>query len=332
MPEIAVRGYHCEDEAAIVEVWNASLPHDPLDVHTFRRKVLLDPNFDPAWLLVAELEGWPAGFCLCLIRRVAMEGGSLDPERGWITALGVRPECRRLGVGSALLERALGLFRAAGRQAVLVAPYTPNYFSPGVDEAHYAEGLAFLQQRGFEVISRPLSMDASIVLFEYAPFEVREQTLRDQGVEVRPLRSHEAPLLLAFLKAHVSTDWLREARELLTDVTRGLATEDQFTVALRGTGGSPVEAPGPPRASRACHEVVGYCQFRAEHFGPFGVRADCQGQGLGTILLAKCLQTMKAHGLHNAWVLWTSDENAQRVYAKFGFRETRRFAVLKRTL
>jgi ribosomal protein S18 acetylase RimI-like enzyme len=325
---VTVRGYRHSDEAPLVALWNAALPQDPIDVQTFRRKVLLDPNFDGEWLLVAETEDGLAGFCLCLTQgdtvRDRVPGGP-----GWITAFGVAPECRRQGVGSALLDGALALFRSADRREVLIASYVPNYFVPGVDEVHYADGLAFLRKRGFGVISRPLSMDANIVLLDYAPYRPREEALREQGIEVRALQGHEVPLLLAYLEAHASPDWLREARELVIDTTRGLASLDQITVAVRGTGGSPVNEPRLPRASRACHEVVGYCQFRGEHFGPFGVREDLRGRGIGTVLLARCLQTMRQHGLHNAWVLWTSDENAEHVYSKFGFRKTRRFAVLR---
>jgi len=79
-------------------------------------------------------------------------------------------------------------------------------------------------------------------------------------------------------------------------------------------------------------EIVGYCQFRGEHFGPFGVREYCRGRGIGTVVLAKCLRQMQRAGLHNAWVLWTSDETAERVYSKLSFRETRRFSVLRRVL
>jgi ribosomal protein S18 acetylase RimI-like enzyme len=308
---LTVRGYRHSDEAPLVALWNAALPQDPIDVQIFRRKVLLDPNFDREWLLVAETEDGLAGFCLCLRRRVPMGSGGLEPERGWITAFGVAPERRRQGVGTALLGSALALFRSADRREVLIASYVPNYFVPGVDEVHYADGLAFLRKRGFEVTSRPLSMDANIVLLDYAPYRPREEALREQGIEVRALQGHEVPLLLAYLEAHASPDWLREARELLIDTTRGLASLDQITVAVQGDS------------------VVGYCQFRGEHFGPFGVREDLRGQGIGTVLLARCLQTMRQHGLHNAWVLWTSDENAERVYSKLGFRKTRRFAVLR---
>ncbi len=311
---VTVRGYRGSDEPALLALWNAALPFDPIDHRTFHRKVLLDPNFDPDWLLVAEAEGKLVGFCLCLIRRVPMEKVGMEPERGWMTAFGVHPEWRRKGIGSALLERALQLFHDAHRLEVLLSPYTPNYFVPGVDERNYAEGLSFFIKRGFEVVTRPLSMDANIVLFDYTPYAKRERQLNEQGIEVRALQPCEVPELMAFLRGHMPGDWVRHARELLLDIARGGGDYDQFVVAWHGG------------------EIVGYCQFEGEHFGPFGVRSDMQGRGIGTVLMAKCLQMMRRKGLHNAWVLWTSDEAAQRIYHRFGFKETRRFSILRKRL
>jgi len=190
---VKVCGYRSGDEVELLNLWNAALPYDPIDRRTFHRKVLLDPNFDPEWLLVAEVERRVVGFCLCLIRRVPMEKVGMEPERGWITAFAVHPEWRRKGVGTALLERAMELFSEANRSEVLISPYTPNYFVPGVDERNYADGLNLLIRRGFEVVARPISMDANIVLFDYEPFVERERKLREQGVEVRNLQPMKFP-------------------------------------------------------------------------------------------------------------------------------------------
>ena len=315
MSDIAVRGYRSKDEGALLELWNDALPLDPVDQRTFHRKVLLDPNFHPDWLLVAEKNGRLVGFCLCLIRRVPFEEVGLQPEAGWISAFGIHPEHRRQGAGTALLDAALELFRSAGRQSVSIAPYIPNYFVPGVDVHHYADGVTFLEKRGFEILDRPMSMDASIVQLDTRPFiEGRRERLRQQGVEVRSMQPREIPALMDLLQSHMPGDWVRHARDILLDISKGIGDFDQFTLAFKDG------------------EVVGYCQFEEEHFGPFGVREGMQGQGIGTALLATCLRTMQRRGIHTAWVLWTSDENADKIYGRFGFKETRRFAVMRRPL
>ncbi|MFA0747638.1 MAG: hypothetical protein EORIYHIE_001507 [Candidatus Fervidibacter sp.] len=89
---VEVRGYRSSDEAQLLSLWNAALPYDLIDRRTFHRKVLLDPNFDPDWLLVADADGKLVGFCLCLIWRVPMEKVGMEVNKGWITAFGVHPE------------------------------------------------------------------------------------------------------------------------------------------------------------------------------------------------------------------------------------------------
>jgi len=315
MSELVVRGYRGTDEAALLELWNAALPYDSIDLPTFRRKVILDPNFHPDWLLVAARAERLLGFCLCLIRRVPLEKTGLQEDAGWISAFGVQPAQRRQGIGTALLERALKLFAGAGRRTVSVATYVPNYFVPGVDVDRYADGLDFLRHRGFVEIDRPLSMDTHLVVRDLAPLLARRERLeREHAVVVRALQPHEIVDLMVFLQAHMPGDWVRHARALLADINDGRGQYDQFTVAVRAD------------------QIVGYCQYEGEHFGPFGVRPDVQGRGIGTVLLATCLQTMRQRGVHTAFVLWTSDENAAKVYSRFGFTETRRFAVLQRAL
>lgn len=315
MSAISVRAYRSSDEGFLLALWNAALPFDPIDPGTLRRKVFLDPNFRPEWLLVATHHGELAGFCLCLVRHVPLEKTGMQEDAGWISAFGVHPDHRRHGVGSALLDRAVELFRQAGRTAVSVAPYMPNYFVPGVDVTNYADGLMFLTHRGFVELDRPMSMDTQLAVRDLQPFLSRRERLwQAQGVQVRTMQPDEIPDLTALLQEHMPGDWVRHAREALVDITKGLGTFDQFTLA------------------RKDDEVVGYCQFDGEHFGPFGVREDMQGRGIGTVLLAQCLDTMRRHGIHTAFVLWTSDEIAGKVYSRFGFTETRRFAVLRREL
>lgn len=63
---------------------------------------------------VAELEGVVVGFMIGEVRR--WEFG--QPSCGWITALGVDPDCRRLGIGRRLLAELLDYYRQKGLQDV----------------------------------------------------------------------------------------------------------------------------------------------------------------------------------------------------------------------
>ena len=64
---------------------------------------------DPTLWFVAEVEGVPAGVAIC---RPFDHG---DPECGWVSVLGVLPEHRRLGLGTALLTHAFAEFQRRGR-------------------------------------------------------------------------------------------------------------------------------------------------------------------------------------------------------------------------
>ncbi|MFE0376996.1 GNAT family N-acetyltransferase [Streptomyces inhibens] len=68
----------------------------------------------------------------------------------------------------------------------------------------------------------------------------------------------------------------------------------------------------------------------AERFGPFGVRKELRGAGLGKVLLHLTLERMRALGVHGAWFLWTGEQSpAGRLYRGSGFTTTRRFTVLR---
>jgi GNAT superfamily N-acetyltransferase len=75
--------------------------------------------------------------------------------------------------------------------------------------------------------------------------------------------------------------------------------------------------------------ILGFAQHRAEHFGLIGVRPDMRNRGIGQVVLAVTLSEMLKKGFHVAWFLGTDDE-AARLYARCGFREVRRFAVLEK--
>ena len=280
----------------------------------FRRKVLLDPNFDPAECLVAEVDGALRGFVLALTRRVPFFNQGLQPEEAWVTAFGVDPRWQRQKIGSELFEAVLQHLRDKGRTTVTVSPYVPNYFIPGVDVAAYAPAVAFLKSHGFVAVSTPLSMRTELTGFR-VPESIHQTAARlsNEGLEVRPAEPADILPVLEFVRHHFAWDWYREAADVFGDLFAGDPRQVNLLVAVQAG------------------EIVGYAQHRAERFGPFGVNPALRSRGIGRVLLARTLVEMLKGGYHAAWFLWTSD-NAARLYAQCGFHEVRRFAVMKRSL
>lgn len=308
---VTIRAYRGADEAVLIPLWNASLTHDPINAALFRTRVLLDPNFQPEGLLVAEVEGQLAGFVLGLMRQVPLSLQGLEPKRGWITAFGVHPDRRRQGIGQALFAAAMARFAAAGRQQIEIAPYTPNYFIPGVDSHAYAPALHFLERQSWHTVSTPISMRAELTGFQL-PAEVitLEQELAAQNIDIRPVTAADLPALMPFIASKFGWDWHRFAQEYLLTLFGPGADDICFLVAVQG------------------ERIVGYCQQRRERFGPFGVDPALRSQGIGRVLLFRCLAEMLAKGFHCAWFLWTG-RDAARLYERAGFRTVRRFAVMR---
>lgn len=309
-----MRPYRGADETALLALWNETLTHDRIDAARFRTQVLLDANFDPAGLLLAEVEDRLAGFVLSIARQVPLFLHGLEPGLAWITAFGVRPAWQRQGVGRQLFDAVLGRLAGQGRQRVLISPYTPNYFTPGVDADAYPAAMAFLQGSGWQVASTPISMQTDLNGFRI-PAEILglEERLAAHGITVRPVDPADLPALMPFIARHFGWDWFRFAQEHLLQRFGPGSDEICFLVATRG------------------EEIIGYCQQRRERFGPFGVDPAQRGQGIGRLLLFHCLDAMLARGFHCAWFLWTG-RNAARLYELAGFRQVRQFAIMQRNI
>jgi len=305
---VRIRPYAGRDETALLALWNRALPYDGITVGDFRRQVLCDANVS-AGFLIAEQDRELAGFALGIRRREPFGPQGLEPDQAWVTMFAVAPEAQRQGVATALFEEIEAWAHGSGAVRLSLAPYVPGYFIPGLDVVHHAGAIAFLTQRGYTPGGEALALDSRLVNLDLAPSLARIGELARDGIAVLTPTSEHLPELLRFLERDTPYDWLRTGRERLAAGRFG-----DFTIALAG------------------QQVVGYCQNTGEHFGPFGVAEGWRGQGVGTAVLAHRLASMRAAGLHHAWVLWTSQETADRVYAKFGFTLTRRFQLMRKPL
>ncbi len=304
------------DRERLLALWARALPLDAITADTLERRVLLDDNFDPdAFLLAWDEKTNLCGFILGFYGHKS-DLGDADPQkdRAWILACGVEPAGDLPQTGEQLLKELEQRFRSKGKKEVFISTYPPAYFTPGVDLVASKPLLEFFTGRGYKEVHQALSMDSSIVKFVVSQEILeKERKIRERGIEIRPYRREDLLRFLGFLEKTMPTDWVRVERGNLRALTQGQFSPDQITVVTNG------------------EEIIGYCQFEGAHFGPFGVSDAYQGQGIGTVLLARTLERMRTMGYHDAWVMWT-DDVAANVYQKFGFKETRRFAILQKKL
>jgi mycothiol synthase len=306
--------YQPGDMQGVLEVLAQAMPADSISPARFTQQVLLDPNFRPEGALVARREGQIAGFCLAIARQVPLENAPPDGERGYVTLIGVRSELQRQGIGSGLLARAEAYLRSQDRASVMVAPYAPGYFTPGVDVAAYAGGLRFFLRQGYREVYRPIAMEAPLWewrLPEWVAEKIRQ--LEAEGVHCEAYRPEWTLPLLEFTRREFPGDWVRVVREAMGRIVSG----------------------EPPQRLTVAHEkgrVLGFAHFQNERFGPSGVAASERGRGLGQMLMFRALAAMREQGFRTAWFLWSDDATARRLYQHAGFQERRRFAVLRKEL
>ncbi len=312
---MTISPYTDSDLSQVISLWNASLPLDAMTPGMFESRILLDANFSPDTFLLGKDGSSVVGFVLGFQAR-RQDLGDADPDgtRAWVLGLGVGSG-RKLDVeGNALLRELEKRFVQNGKKECLISTYPPAYITPGVDIRANKPLLDFYLSNGYVQVKEALSMDAPIALFEVSPaVQKKQQELLRLGIDVRTFRHSDLLAFLDFLEGSMPTDWVRVERRNLQLMVTGAFSPDQITVVVHGG------------------RIIGYCQFEGSHFGPFGVAEEHQGKGIGTVLLARTLERMRHMGYHNAWVMWT-DDVAAKVYGKFGFTETRRFAILRKEL
>lgn len=338
MPQI--RPFSSRDTLPVVDLLSKVLPAEKIDEAKFVRHVLLDPNVLPSGFLVAEEAGKAVGVILAIARQFPVGKVVPDKQTGYLTLLAVAPEARGQGIGTKLLEEAEVFLITQGRRELIASAYSPGYFTPGVDVAAYEEGLRFLKKRGFEEKYRPLSMEVDLGAL-IKPSWVTESRAEAEaaGVTLEPWRAELTLPLLRFSEAEFSADWSRYATEAVQGILRGDPAERLW---IAWTSDTPKPSPKKGGLEAWLEEaeavgtgdpaVIGFSHYDGERFGPIGIAKSERGRGLGHVLMFETLAAQKAAGHARSYFMWSDDRTAERLYNAAGFREARRFAVLRKEL
>lgn len=314
---ISYRTVQVGDLEALTALMARNMPRDVISARRLAEHTLLEPNFDPQGLIIAEhrVEG-VVGF---LYATCATLGIPTMPTEGYLTVGCVDARERRAGIGSELLHRAEKNLSARGAERVTVAGYPQAYFWPGLDSVEYSDAASFLEQHGFHYTSTAAAMNLN--LDAWAMSSGVRDLIKDretQGYEFRPALLEDLPEVIDFANHRLAPDW----GELIR--TAALRNHDSVrrTLIARDPG----------------RKVVGFATYGAygdliQRFGPFGVDETQRGVGLGRILLNLTLAQMRSDGTHGAWFLWTGENSpAGLLYQSTGFEVARRFSVMQKKL
>lgn len=308
--QFSIRQYQAEDECDVVALWNQCLPRDEISLNTFRRKIILDANFDACGCYVATVKKHVVGFILSIRRRYPYYDLGMEPGKGWVTAFFVHPEWQRKTIATKLLERAEEFLSLVNVKDIYVSDYTPNYFIPGVDMDSYAAAQHFLKKVGYKKVQNVYGMGRSLIDFRI-PEEMGEvfQKLADSGFSISLFKPSHTLKVLEFLRKNYPGDLFRVALDRLRENPEC----DEVLVALKDD------------------QVVGFSHFMDERFGPFGIDEEYNGRGLGPMLYYHTVEQMRKKGKHNLWLAWTTGR-AKDFYHKVGLKVLRRHVIMKKTL
>jgi mycothiol synthase len=274
-----------DDRERILTCWNEGADLDPISETLLTENIWEDVDFDPSLALVALEGDRVIGFTVGVVRLgapVTQNIGSENQRKGFVKMIVVHPGGRRIGVGSALLNRLENVLAEAGCASVRLGESAPNYLMPGLD-IRYTPAMLFFENHGYTRFGETynLSVDLSDSRFETVS---TEKTLTEGGLTVRRAEVNDTGVIKNFLAIHWPA-WQAEVQACFSNAPISLH------LAFDGNA------------------LLGFSAYEGNNrgtgwFGPMGTAKEARGRGIGGLLLKRCLADMKSIGFPEAVIPW----------------------------
>lgn len=262
-----------QENAALLEMWNASADYDPLTPDLWQEFVYQDPDFVPQHALAVFAGTQPVAFAMGVVRSSGI---------GYIKMMLVSKTYRKQNVGKMLLLRMETALSDLGAHTIRVGEAPPAYFIPGIDP-RYTSTIAFFQKNGYEKFNEGYHMHCNLLADDWDTSEA-EARLLSRGLEVRRANLQDFEPLMAFLAQYFSA-W-------------------QFEVAA-----SFRKNPVAIHLGLRNGQLLGFAAYDGTHvglpwFGPMGTDPTERKLGIGAVLLRRCLRDQKADGHTFSVIPW----------------------------
>ena len=284
---MTIRPIRRGDAGALLDMWNATARFDPLTPALLDEKIRGDVDFDPSMALVCEENGLLTGFMMAVSRQTD------EGPRGFIKLAAVAADRRRRGVGGGLLAAVEDTLRDRGARTVRIGESAPNYLTPGVD-CRYSAAPHFFRKHGYERLGEACNMTLDLETRDLGT-ESQERQLAQRGVEIRRASGSDLEPVETLVQTHWPS-WRREVLNSLKNspVSLHLAVKDNSTVAFS--------------AFDTNNLGTGW-------FGPMGTAPEARRQGIGQVLLFRCLADIAAQGHRYAIIPWVGPVEFYRLCA-----------------
>ena len=246
--------------------------------------------------LVARTGSAPVGFV------------AVDPA-GSIPLILVDPGYQRRGIGTALLQAALGQVRAAGARSVTAGSGGAAYIWPGVP-ADLPGAVRFFAARGWRHTHDTLDLVADLAGYRPPPGAIERAVgagvaiARAAGADLGGVQAFEAATFPSWAR------WFAAAGPETILLARDRSETITGSLLIDGPGAATVFAPllGPAAGTIGC----------------VGVAPPWQGQGIGTALVAHASRLLGHAGVRTCHIGWTTRES---FYRRVGYQPWRRYAM-----
>ncbi len=267
------------DLTDVTDLLTRTLTYDVITNDLVRQHTVRDVDYDPALTLVARDGETLVGFMQAVTRPVTFEGGVPTGALKWWA---VHPAYEGKGVATALLEQVESLMR--GRvESVIVINTGPGYYQSGLDP-RYTRAHVWLLYNGYSHVGATVNLIADLKGRSWDTSE-GEVALEMNGVSVRRATEDDQKIARTFMEAKFPGDWPNEVDKCFKN--------DPISLHIAVSDG----------------KVVGFAGFDTVNiglpwFGPMGTVKSARGQGIGEILLKRCMADQLKQGHPKSIIPW----------------------------
>lgn len=283
------------DAAAVLRLWDAALGERyPITDAVFLQRTAGNPHYRRGDAVVATVGRRQVGFGLV---EVVRPNAAPAEKTAYVGALLVAPECRRQGIGRALLQALEGHLRQAGCERVAAGRGQARFWT-GVPE-DLPEASAFFQAQGY--VSGARVCDLLVPLGNYRASMRYQERLRAVGAEVVSATPALLPALLEF-EYREFAGW---ASSILRCAANGDLANVLVVTSPAGIIGS-ILTYTPDSGWRYSNQVwerqIG---GRLGGYGAVGIATSQRGKGLGAAMCEAAAAYVESRGADACFIDWT---------------------------